>query len=81
MLYRAFVEEDDDNAIHRIEYYHNPLRWQDNALPENDPIRDIAAWSNEIKYLDTTNTDISDEIKGIPDDTGGIYIFISRVQT
>ena len=52
MLYRAFVEEDDDNAIHRIEYYHTPSRWQDNALPENDPIRDEAAWSNEIKYLD-----------------------------
>ena len=75
MLYRAFVEEDDDNAIHRIEYYHTPSRWQDNALPQNNPIRDESAWSNEIKYLDATNTVISDEIKEIPDNTGGIYIF------
>jgi hypothetical protein len=75
MLYRAFVDEDDENAIHRIEYYHTPSRWLDNALPINHPIRDESSWSCEIKYLDSTNTVISDEIKKLPDNHGGIYMF------
>lgn len=72
--YRAFVEDDDENAKHRIEYYHNPSRWQDNVL-EDSSIRNESKWSNEIKYLNSDNTDVSNEIKAIPNNSGGIYIF------
>ena len=78
MLYRAFVADDDDNLKHEVLYYHNPLRWKDNILPENDPIRDEAQWSNEIKYLNNDNTDISNDIKSLPIDTGGVYIFFLK---
>ncbi len=75
MLYQAFVDDDDENVLHLLRYYHNPSRWLDNTLPDDALIRDGSLWSNEIKYLNATNTDISDEIRAIPNDAGGIYIF------
>ncbi len=78
MLYRAFVADDDENLKHEVLYYHNPARWKDNTLPVNDPIRDKNLWSDEMKYLNNTNSDISDEIKSLPTDTGGVYIFFLK---
>ncbi len=73
--YRAFIHDDDDNERYRLTYYHNPQRWIDNLLETNNPIRDLANWSNEIKYLNDQNSDVSQEIKNLPTDRGGVYMF------
>ena len=73
--YRAFLDEDETNDNYDLTYYHNPKRWKDNLLEETNPIRDTNKWSKEIKYLNKDNTDFSDDIKNLPKDTGGIYIF------
>lgn len=74
-LYRAFIDDDDDNEKYRLTYYHNPQRWKDNFINDKNPIKDINNWSNEIKYLDPTNTTYSNEINLLPTDVGGIYLF------
>ena len=78
MLYRAFVADDDENLKHEVLYYHNPSRWKDNILPADDSIRDEKQWSVEIKYLNNDNSDISDDIKSLPTDTGGVYVFFLK---
>jgi hypothetical protein len=78
MLYRAFVADDDENLKHEVLYYHNPSRWKDNILPADDSIRDEKLWSIEIKYLNNDNSDISDDIKSLPTDTGGVYVFFLK---
>lgn len=78
MLYRAFVADDDENLKHEVLYYHNPSRWKDNILPTDDPIRDEKKWSVEFKYLNADNSDISNDIKSLPTDTGGLYIFFLK---
>lgn len=78
MLYRAFVADDDENLKHEVLYYHNPSRWKDNILPTDDPIRDEKKWSVEVKYLNADNSDISNDIKSLPTDTGGLYIFFLK---
>lgn len=76
MTTRAFI--DDSNKLFDITYYHNPSRWNKYAINPNNPIANEANWSKEIKYLNDTNDDISDDIKKIPNDTGGIYMFIIK---
>ena len=78
MLYRAFVADDDENLKHEVLYYHNPSRWKDNILPTDDPIKDEKKWSVEFKYLNADNSDISNDIKSLPTDTGGLYIFFLK---
>lgn len=76
--YRAFIEEDETNISFQILYYHNPRRWNDNLIDINNPIRDIENWSPEIKYLNDPGDDISQEIKSLPSDKGGIYMFFIK---
>lgn len=73
--YRAFIDDDDDNEYYRMTYFHNPQRWRDNFINDSDPIKNINNWSNEIRYLDPTNTTCSNEINLLPKDVGGIYLF------
>lgn len=73
--YRAFIHDDDDNEKYILTYYHNPHRWIDNLLDINNPIRNIENWSNEIKYLNDQNDDVSECIKNLPKNHGGVYIF------
>lgn len=73
--YRAFIAEDDNEAKYRIEYFHNPQRWDDNMVEPDNPIRDVTQWSQEIKYLSDDGSRISDEILNLPNNTGGIYMF------
>ena len=73
MNYRAFIEDDDTSF--RIEYYHNPKRWVDNSTDTNNPIMMIENWSSEIKFMNQTYDDVSDEINSLPNDKGGIYLF------
>lgn len=73
--HRAFIDSEDDNAKYRLEYYNNPSRWDRCTIPLDDPIRNRENWTDEIKYLKANSTDVSDEIKQLPRDKGGIYIF------
>ncbi len=72
MKYRAYNAFNKDKLL-EIVFRPNPIRWNDNFIGENNPIRNVANWSSEIKYL--RNGKISKEIKNIPKDTGGIYMF------
>lgn len=72
MYYRAFKAYNKDGE-YLIEQYPNLLRWKDNFVGEDNPIRDIAKWPSEIKYM--TDGKISDDIKALPSDKGGIYMF------
>jgi hypothetical protein len=77
MNYRAFLEE-GDNAPFRIEYYHSPKRWIISHVGQNNPIMNEDNWSSEIKYMNSTNENISTAIDDLPADTGGIYIFFIK---
>ena len=76
--YRAFLADNEINLLYQITYYHNPQRWTDNILEINNPIRIANNWSDEIKYLNDSNDDISDRINQLPDNTGGIYMFFIK---
>lgn len=73
--YRAFIAENDNEAKYRLEYFHNPQRWNDNMVEMNNPIRDVNRWSQEIKFINDDGSGISDEILSLPNDIGGIYMF------
>lgn len=72
----AFVTKFEENKLYDIVYYHSPTRWiqveTDESLssPEN--------WSDEIKFLHNNGIDVSEEIKNLPADTGGIYMFFIK---
>ena len=73
--HRAFIYSDLENFKYCIEYYHYPKRWMDNLLPIGDDISNSAKWSQEMKFLNDTNDDLSDDIKKLPTSHGGIYMF------
>ena len=73
MNYRAFI--DDNDTPYRIEYYHNFKRWSDNFNEYSNPISKIENWSSEIKFFNSSYNDVSDAIKKIPNNQGGIYMF------
>ena len=70
----AFVDNDDELVKYKWTQCVSPTCWIDNIAVtsrfhnEND-------WSDYIKYLNDNNEDISDDIKNLPNDCGGIYIF------
>lgn len=72
MRYRAYNAFNKDKSLEVI-FRPNPVRWKDNFVGLNNPIRDDTHWSQEIKYL--RDGEISDEIKSMPKDRGGIYMF------
>jgi len=63
MFYRAFKAHNKD-CEYFIEQYPNPMRWKDNFVGKDNPIRDVTNWSSEIKYM--KDGKISDRIKNIP---------------
>lgn len=73
--YRAFIYEDPDNLQYEVRYYHYPKRWQKYSLPQGCPLSKEENWSEEFKYFDSKGIDYSDEIKHLPTNTGGIYVF------
>lgn len=72
MRYRAYNAFNKDKSL-EILFRPNPVRWMDNFVGNDNPIRDVANWSSEIKYL--KDGKISDEIRNMPKDKGGIYMF------
>jgi hypothetical protein len=69
----AFLNTHDEDKLYDITYYHNPNHWIDNKIEDLNPISDVTKWSEEIKYYE--GEDISDSIKNLPTNTGGIYMF------
>ena len=74
----AFKRKMRENYKYNLTYYHNPNRWRDNIIALDNPIRNVENWSAEIKYLNESNDDLSDDIKNLPNDTGGIYVFYAK---
>lgn len=69
----AFLNSNDDDKLYDIVYYHNPKHWIENKIEDSNPIADEKKWSEEIKYYD--GDEVSNKIKELPVDTGGIYMF------
>ncbi len=69
---RAFVASRREKA-YQIEYVPNKNRWNEFFVGHDNPICQENNWSEEIKYLD--NGALSDKIKSLPTDKGGIYMF------
>lgn len=72
---QAFLSEDDNNYKYVLSYYHYPSRWLMHQLNEGNPIRDERNWSPQYKYLNSDGSDVSEFIKRLPNNTGGIYVF------
>lgn len=70
--YRAFNVNNGDYK-YRIELFPNPTRWSESFVGEDNPIRYVDNWSPEIKYM--TEGKVSDEIKRISKNKGGVYMF------
>ena len=68
-----FLNLYDEDKLYDIIYYHNPSHWIDNKIDDLNPISDEAKWSEEIKYYE--GGVISESIKNLPTNTGGIYMF------
>lgn len=72
MELRAFIASRREKD-YQIEYVPNQQRWDENFVGEDNPIRIEENWSEEIKYLDKGK--LSKQIKSLPTDVGGIYMF------
>lgn len=77
MRRNAFDIEFEDRNF-EIPFNLNPQRWIENCPDYDNPILCEDNWQPEIKYLNPTNDGISDEIKAIPSNTGGIYLFFIK---
>lgn len=77
MRRNAFDIEFEDRNF-EISFNLNPQRWIDNCPDCDNPIFCEDNWQPEIKYLNSTNDGISDGIKAIPSNTGGIYLFFHK---
>jgi len=69
----AFVERNDETKKFDCCYYLHPELWS-NYLQVTSKLHSQENWSEYIKYLNDKN-EVSEEIKSIPKNYGGIYIF------
>ena len=58
----AFINRYEENRLYERSYYMNPARWED-AIGHIPEIQDAAQWTEPIKYMDGTNTHVSDSIR------------------
>lgn len=70
----AFVENDDELVKFQWKLCLSPTCWIDNSAVTLR-FHNESDWSDYIKYLNDNNEDLSDEIKNLPNDCGGIYVF------
>lgn len=73
MRINAFINENDEDKLYDITYYHNPRHWVDNKIDNANHIIEEAYWSKEIKYYE--GGIVSDDINNLPTNTGGVYMF------
>ena len=69
----AFVERNDETKKYDCLYYLHPDLWLKNA-EVTSRLHNQENWSDYIKYLNDDNK-VSDEVKNLPGDCGGIYLF------
>ena len=69
---RAFVASRREKE-YQIEYVPNQNRWNEYFVGTDNPICHESNWSEEMKYLD--NGQLSESIKSLPRNKGGIYMF------
>jgi hypothetical protein len=72
----AFITTFEENKVFDVTFYHMPSRWQ--AIDLTDFAINPADWSEEIKFLAPNELDVSDEMKSLPENCGGIYIFFIK---
>jgi len=61
--------------LHTVDFKLYPKLWKDFSI--EDEILEALEW-RETKFLNDEGTDFSDEVKNLPNDSGGIYIFIIK---
>ena len=69
----AFIEKNDEIKKYDCRYYLHPELWFKNAHITSK-LHTQENWSDYIKYLNDNNEG-SDEVKNLPKDYGGIYVF------
>ncbi len=69
----AFVEKNDEIKKYDCRYYLHPNLWLENAH-STSKLHSQDSWSGYIKYLNDKN-EVSDEVKNLPKNYGGIYVF------
>jgi hypothetical protein len=69
----AFIQRHDETKKYDCLYYLHPELWMEN-IHITSILHNKENWSDYIKYLNDRNL-VSDEIKNLPKDFGGIYIF------
>lgn len=74
MKFDAFVLS-DFIKIHEVQFYLYPKPWSEFNYNKVDLKN--AGWQ-EVKFLDPTGTELSDEMKSLPENCGGIYLFIIK---
>jgi len=74
-----YLAENEDNELFKVIYYLYPERWKN--IKVNNHFKDINNWSTDIKYLNDNGIDVSDEIKELPNNVGGIYFFFIKGET
>ena len=70
----AFVDNDDELVMYRWKLCLSPKCWHDNS-EVTSRFHNEDNWSDYIKYLNENNDALSEEIKNLPKDCGGIYVF------
>lgn len=69
----AFIERNDETKKYDCCYYLCPKLWIENSSVTSR-LHSVDDWSGYIKYLNEKN-EVSDEVKNLPKDYGGIYCF------
>jgi hypothetical protein len=72
----AFITKFEENKLYDVTFYHNPKRWV--SIDRTDLTMSSIDWSEEIKFLSENETDVSDGIKNLPENSGGIYLFFIK---
>lgn len=80
VLRDTFLSRHDENKKYDWVYYHYPQRWNKVIPGSLENLVKEENWSRYIKYLDESHS-ISQSIKDIPCDSGGIYVFFVQGTT
>lgn len=70
----AFVDNDDELVKYKWKLCLSPKCWFDNS-EVTSRFHNEENWSGYIKYLNEDNNELSEEIKNLPNNCGGIYVF------